>query len=391
MGRRQKGDGCVYWSSSKKLWVAQYNEGYDENGKLIKRTIYSKSKDEINKKLKEIQYMQLNGTYIERNGITLAELIDSIRENKYKANIIGHQQYARLKTTANKIKKNGLSLKKVQDIKAYDIQNFLNDNIELSDSYLSKIMEVLNGAFKKAIKLRIIKDNPMEDIIKPKSKTEQKEIRALTLEEQTAFTKYLKNSTIEENRFKVCFLIEMYMGLRIGEVLALNSNDVNFKEGYIKITKTLTKDIHGNVMMGNTTKTFAGKRIVPIPDTIKEEVKEQVKLSKNNKDNLLFTINNNYVKGNTVNYELKQIFTNMLEMSADEISTHVLRHTFATRCIEGGMSPVALQRLMGHTDISITLNTYTSVFNRYKEEEINKVNKYLSKKVFNEKTEEIEY
>ncbi len=58
------------------------------------------------------------------------------------------------------------------------------------------------------------------------------------------------------------------------------------------------------------------------------------------------------------------------------ISTHSLRHTYGTRCVEAGMRAVALQRLMGHKDISVTMNTYTSIFNKYKEEELEKVNQY---------------
>ena len=64
------------------------------------------------------------------------------------------------------------------------------------------------------------------------------------------------------------------------------------------------------------------------------------------------------------------------KIGIEGISSHSLRHTYGTRCIEAGMRPVALQRLMGHTDISITLNTYTSIFNKFKEEELNKVNEY---------------
>ena len=59
-----------------------------------------------------------------------------------------------------------------------------------------------------------------------------------------------------------------------------------------------------------------------------------------------------------------------------DISTHSLRHTYGTRCIESGMAPVVVQKLMGHSDIGVTLNTYTSVFDKFKENEIDKVNKY---------------
>ena len=56
----------------------------------------------------------------------------------------------------------------------------------------------------------------------------------------------------------------------------------------------------------------------------------------------------------------------------------MLRHTFATRCIENGMSTVVLQKILGHKDIETTLNTYTSVFNKFKQDEIVKINDYFN-------------
>lgn len=60
-------------------------------------------------------------------------------------------------------------------------------------------------------------------------------------------------------------------------------------------------------------------------------------------------------------------------------------HTYGTRCVEAGMAPVVVQKLMGHADIRVTLNTYTSVFDRFKEQEIDKVNEYYKKEMFNKK------
>ncbi|MBR3882693.1 MAG: tyrosine-type recombinase/integrase [Clostridia bacterium] len=61
------------------------------------------------------------------------------------------------------------------------------------------------------------------------------------------------------------------------------------------------------------------------------------------------------------------------------MSTHILRHSYATRSIEAGMPAVVLQKLMGHSDVKITLNTYTSIFNDFKLDEINKVNAYYER------------
>lgn len=63
----------------------------------------------------------------------------------------------------------------------------------------------------------------------------------------------------------------------------------------------------------------------------------------------------------------------------EDITTHSLRHTYGTRCIESGMQPVVVQKLMGHTDIQVTLNTYTSVFDEFKAKEVEKVNQYYIK------------
>lgn len=390
MAKRVKGEGTIFKNEKKNIWVGQYYNGFKEDGKPIRKTVYGKTKAEVSEKINDIMYKKRNNLYLEKINITLIEIIEKNRQEKYEANIIGDVQYARLKSTEKKIKENNIANMPIQDIKSSDIQELLNSNSNLSESYIRKIYELLNGAFKKAIKKRIILSNPLEDVIKPKSKQETKEIRALTITEQSKLTEYLKSVRIDEEKYKVCLLLEMYMGLRIGEALALTSNDINLKDGYIKITRTLTKDKNFNIVMNNRAKTFAGRRKLPILDIVKDELKEQIEIAKNNRDNLLFLCDNEYVRPNSVNSVLKRIFRTQLGLSDKNISIHALRHTYATRSIEAGMNPVVLQRLMGHTDVKITLNTYTSVFNEYKESELNKVSKYINNKIINNKNIELE-
>ena len=129
--------------------------------------------------------------------------------------------------------------------------------------------------------------------------------------------------------------------------------------------------------MGDSTKTYAGIREIPIPEFIKDSIVEQMQIAENNPDKQLFiSQNGNLIDGKNVNRQLKKCLS---EIGITGFTTHSLRHTYGTRCVEAGMRAVALQRLMGHTDVSVTLNTYTSVFNKYKESELEKLNEYYLK------------
>lgn len=170
----------------------------------------------------------------------------------------------------------------------------------------------------------------------------------------------------------------MYLGLRCGEALALDIHDKDLKNRKVHIHRTLTTDENNKIVMGNKTKTYAGKRIVPIPQFIIPHIMEQMKIATaqdGNPEKLLFKPDDKpYTSRTNVNSELKRILKRKFNIT--DITTHSLRHTFGTRCIESGMDAVVVQKLMGHRDIMVTLNTYTSVFDKFKEKEIDKVNKY---------------
>lgn len=376
--RRSNGEGTIFQDKKNNRWVGQCIIGINDNGKNIRKSVYGKTKKEVVEKLNNLKYQVNNDTYIEKNGILLIKIMYDIREEKYKSNIISSGQYTRLKYTINKIEKSKLGKMKIQDIKKKDIQDFLTSVKNLSDSYIKKIYEQLVQAFNLAEDKKYIAKNLMKDILKPKSIKDVKIVEALELNFQKAFMEYLNKSTLVTECYKNIFLIQLNMGLRIGEVLALKESDIDFDKNILKIRRTLTLDENGNVIVGKKTKTYSGKRDLPIPEYMVEILKEQV-TTITNKENLLFYENNTYVRTQNVNDRLKKIFKEKLHENIN-ISTHMLRHTYGTRCIEAGMSAVVLQRLMGHKDIKVTLNTYTSVFNQFKESEIDKVTQYIINK-----------
>lgn len=324
-----------------------------------------------------------NDIYVEKNGIKLVKIMEDIREEKLASNTISGGQYARLKWTINKIKNSKLGEMKIQDVTKNDIQEFLNSIKDLSDSYIKKLYEQFVQAYRRAEIKKYITYNPMYEVIKPKSDKQTRVVEALDINVQKAFTEYLNKASIESEPYKNIFLIQMYMGLRIGEVLALSTENIDLENKLLYVKRTLTNDKEFAIILGNKTKTYAGNRTLPIPDFLMPIFEEQIKYSNGNLHNLIFTTNDNYIRTSAINKELKRIFDEELKTSSKNISTHCLRHTYGTRCIEAGMTAVVLQRLMGHKDVTVTLNTYTSVFNKFKEDELEKVNKYLTNNQLN--------
>ena len=354
--------------------MARYWEYDVMKDRNVKKTKTCESKEEAEEFLKQLNYRRENPIYIKNNGIPLYDLMLTNLDNKKNANLISQAQYDRVKRSLNVIKKAPFCFRNIEDIKSEEIQAFLNEMAKTySNSSLKKFSEQFGQAFKYAFNKGYISKNPM----RPKSVKKDKDVRAMTVDEESKFINYLLEHSVKDIPYRNAFLMQLLMGFRIGEVLALNSGDIDLSHHLINVNKTLTKLADGTIVMSDSPKTKAGNRILPIPKVLEPFIIEQLKISKdipNNDEHLLFKPPIvHYARVSTLNWSLNKI---LKELDIPHFSTHSLRHTYATRAIEAGMSPVVLQKLMGHTDVSVTLNAYTSVFDKYKKNELEKVNEY---------------
>ena len=390
---RGHGEGTIYYSETLQKWVAQYVE---PSGK--RKTLTQKKNEKVSdfkKRFTNIINDINNRTYIENVDTSLYNILKDYIDNKYKTGITSPRTYIRNSETLKLLEKccKDFIYKPIQKVTVQEIRKSLPNFVELevhndktnedtiktySQNVIDKLYTLINKGFKIATSDRIIQYNLMdnESIKKPKAKNQTEKVEALTIEEEKALINVLKSS---DHKYKNIILLSLYTGMRIGETLAITRDNINLKEGTLLIEKTLTRDKNDKVILGNKTKTKAGMRTIYLSNNAKNILKDICKSNITNIYNLIFFDydKNTFITPSEINCYLKRL--NQKYNICKDIHTHMLRHTFATRCIEAGMSAKVLQQTLGHKKIQTTLDTYTSIFEKFNKDENEKYNSYMKK------------
>lgn len=240
---------------------------------------------------------------------------------------------------------------------------------------------MLKKAFTEAKKSGIITENIMDSGYSrpPKSKKNREKIRGLTEAEQKKLLETLQayKVPVHGNTYKLQLLIELYTGMRMGEINSLKPEDIDFESGLIHVKRTVSRGLNDRHYINDVPKTQAGIRSIPMNKMARALLEEAVEKMKPNKEGLIFY---DYRKDDIVTTtQVCNYYRRVCERAGIKYyGQHSLRHTFATRCIEAGIEALVLKEWLGHTNIHITLDTYSDVFNRMHDDAMEKFEKYIT-------------
>ena len=360
--RRPQGDGTIRKRSDGR-WEARIIIGHKNDGSPMYKSAFAKTQKSALKQLHQLIDLYRDVDLTEECRMTLGEWLDkwldeymifTIREStldSYRAMVknqvkpfIGGKQISSLTTADmqkfyNKIKKEGR-------VRPHPIHGKA-----LADSMVRGVHMMLHEALDAAVKERLLAKNPTNGTTVPKCNYPEKQI--LGDNQLETFLEAIKG----HEYWCDFFYVEVMTGLRRGEICGLKWQDISFEENKLQVKRSVSVKKGGGVSIGET-KTETGVRCIQMPPSVAELLKSKKQTAITEWVFPHFLHPEQPISPASAYRKLKVILKNA---ELPLIRFHDLRHTFATHATQGGVDPKTLAGILGHTNASFTLDTYTHV------------------------------
>lgn len=382
--RRDYGTGSISQRADG-TWTARMIIGVNEKGKPRVKALYGKSEREVKKKLKEFQkeFYKNDQTIVQKNTVE-SYMLNWLHTNK--RNTLKPKSYDRLEQTLTYQVIPYIGHLQLAAIQANDVQKMINGLADSGKSYstIKKAYDAVNECFRTGIIQKTVLFNPALGVTVPAKNTfKQKDIRCYDEIEtqklcEVAISIYSNGKRIY--RLGDAIVLDVNTGLRLAELLALKWTDVDLENRMIHInsTRVIVKDRSTNaekkymVLEQNSTKTKTSTRDIPLND---DSYNALLRLSEIT-GKFEYVLSTKAGKPMTPRY-LDRMFRKIAVAAGFEenkiYGLHSLRHTFASRLFANGEDVKTVSELLGHSDITITYNTYIHLINQQKKTAIKKL------------------
>ncbi|WP_125153142.1 tyrosine-type recombinase/integrase [Clostridium rectalis] len=377
-----------YKKNGKEYFRVTVSIGRDSNGKLIRKEFYGKSKKEAENKRDEYLSGIKNGLNIDFSncefGKTFFNWLFEVMKVKVKPS--SFQKYEGI--YRNYLKDTQIYGIKLKELKTLQLQRHYNNLFKngKSSNSIKTLNKLLKTFFNYTIDEGYILKNPCLKIAIPGAnelKQKHKEIEIFTDGEI-----YKLRTETRDSRLHALILMALGTGLRQGELLALTWDDIDMGNKEVTVNKSIkrVKIINADgtyeyKFLVQTPKTKNSIRNVPIPSSLtpvlkshaRKQLLEKVKAGPAyNENNLVFP--NIFGNPTSVKNLFKSYKSLLKKVEIKHKKFHSLRHTYATKLFEKGVSLKTVQILLGHSDISITADIYTHVMPKEKINAVEKLN-----------------
>jgi integrase len=373
--KRGQGEGSIY-KRKDGLWAAAINLGY-QSGKLRRKVYYGKTREEVRGKLTAALSDVQKGISIPTERRTLAQFLQSWFAEVVKPSV----RPKTLKTYAYIVKLHiepDLGKKELTKLSPQDVQRFMNEKLKagLSGRTVRHINDTLRCALNVAMKWGLVSRNVATLVGPPR--IQRKEIRSLTPDEARAFLKAIKG-----DRLEALFSVALSLGLRQGEALGLRWQDIDFDSRTLRVNYALQR-IEGKLQMVEP-KTERSRRVLPLPETVlsalrahrSRQLEEKLLLGPQwPKTGLVFSssIGTPLEPRNVV----RKFHSLLKKAELPYFRFHDLRHACASLLLAQGVPARTVMDILGHSQISLTMNTYAHVMPAMKQDAMDLMESILS-------------
>ena len=335
--------------------------------------VHGKTVTETQKEMTELRYKLEHGIFVIKEKLVFSEWFRTWLD-EYKKNRVKIGTYNSYEKYYRGMIREKLGQQYITDIRGDHIQKLYNEWIKegYSLSSIKIASAVLNGCFQQAMRNGLIERNPVKLAELPRQK-EKKERIAMTKEQQALFMEYAKESYLYN-----FFAVMLRTGMRRGEMQGLKYTDIDKKNNVIHVERTL-KYMEGVGYFEDTPKTRTSTRDIPLTRDMLEHIEAQrnywgFKVVKMNQY-LFCNEEGGPISRERIQGEIDRTIKKIQDAGYDfpRITSHVFRHTFATRAIEAGMQPQVLKTILGHSSLAMTMDLYSHVLPDTKTEEMEKI------------------